>query len=552
MKARLIAPLVLALAIACENPQQPSGTRVQLHPGSSKIISDGAHVGGNPDFFFLPPLVPLPFGNATFAANFELGKFNNALGPSLKIEICQLVPETGNALPTVDTQCAGAPLKTFDFGSVKVVNLPLRESGWWSFLGLPADGFYYVLWDTRQSNLDVTKFYRIKIFLNGFADPLGYGDVDPMSSLREWKYSETGQAIQLVNGVWLPIPFRIEKNGSPCRNTALCTQATITNHTVGHVDQFVRVPGGAGPLAGALFPDGWLPAAGPQSVLVTIARVNTGTTNEDGTQATPCHRNLPLQQFDDCFNFSTYPKLKPISVAFPGHQFEKKVTTAVCYDRFFSEDPRSEYVQLWASDDGANFRALPDVSDGLILTPPGGRDCYNPPPEVIGDNSKGFRGLASSGLRKIRTGLGEFFGVKTAYAVDVGLGGTILDFSNVSPAMTARIDNWGLFGEGLSWTAYAKITGVTHHDGISDGINGLPVTFTIAPTSGNFGFDESENPIYQRVVYTSPDCGEGCENGIASVDVNVTGTAGPHTFTASGPALGGPITFTVTVPPPIP
>ena len=306
---RLLALSALALVFGCEDhspPTGPTGPSAPVTP--SAIISDGAHVGGNPDFFFLPPLVPLPFGDATFRSNFELGKFNNALAPSLKIEICVLTPELGNALPKPETQCDGAALKTFDFGSVKVVNLPLRDRGWWSLFGLPPDGFYYVLWDTRQSNLVVSKYYRIRVFLG--TDQLGYADVDPMPNLREWRYSQTGTLIQLVNGWLLPIPFRVEKNGSPCRNNSLCTEQIVTN-----AGGLVTVPGNAGALAGALFPPGWLPTGAglPDRVLVTISRVNTGQ-NEDGTQTIPCHRNLPLQQFYSCFKFTTYPKLGPNSI----------------------------------------------------------------------------------------------------------------------------------------------------------------------------------------------------------------------------------------------
>jgi len=58
----------------------------------SKMISDGAH-GGNPDFFFLPPMVPNPVNNP----NFEQGKFNATLGPSLTVEICELQGPPVNA-----------------------------------------------------------------------------------------------------------------------------------------------------------------------------------------------------------------------------------------------------------------------------------------------------------------------------------------------------------------------------------------------------------------------------------------------------------------------
>ena len=225
MKGRsLLALPALMLVLACEGNKEPTAPAVPVDP--SKIISDGAHSGGNRDFFFLPPLVPLPLGNP----DFELGKFNNALQPSLKIVICELVPN-GNppALPTATTGCART-VKTFEAGTVKLVNLPRRQFGWWTLFGLPPDGFYYVLWDTRQSGLVVTKYYRIKVFIDGDPDhPLGIADVDPISSLRQWKFSLTGQVIQLIDDVLLPIPFRVE-NGALCESGA-CNSATITTAT---------------------------------------------------------------------------------------------------------------------------------------------------------------------------------------------------------------------------------------------------------------------------------------------------------------------------------
>src|SRR6267378_4263426 len=170
---RLLVLSALAFAIACEDqklPTAPAATGPRAPSGPSAIISDGAHCSTpgivcNPDFFFLPPMVPLPLHNA----NFELGQFNNTLRPSLKVDICQLqsTPADARGLPTANTMCDGAPIKTFAPGSVQLVNLPLRQNGWWTLFGLPPDGFYYVLWDTRQSNLDVSKFYRIKVLIAG-------------------------------------------------------------------------------------------------------------------------------------------------------------------------------------------------------------------------------------------------------------------------------------------------------------------------------------------------------------------------------------------------
>ncbi len=543
-RRRLYVLSALALVVACQDqrvPTAPSGRNAPAGP--SAMISDGAHCSSsilcNPDFFFLPPMVSNPV-NST---NYEAGTFNGALQPSLSVEICQLSgsPVDASGLPVVPGPVCVATVKQFPLGTVRLQG------------GTP-DGSYQVLWHTQESNLDVNKFYRIKVMIDGSSTPLGVADIDPVSNMKEFKNARTGEVIPLNDDSTLPINFRIEKNGSPCLNNSFCTEQTVTN-----AGATVRVLGNDGPLAGALFPPGWIPPGGPASVLVSISRVNTGSTNPDGTQEIQCHRNLRLQQFDACFKFTTYPKLGPNSTNFPGHQFQQIVTTAVCYVLYNNEDARSEWVQLWASDDGANFRKLPEASDLLILSPDN-RNCST---VLIGDNSTGFRGLASAGWRKLKGGLGQIFGVQTAYGVDLGLGGSTLDFSNISPTLTTQIDSVGLVpGESSTFTAYAKITGIAHDDAGSAGINGLPVTFTVAAGNGDFGSDEG-GPITQVIVPTSPFCGEGCENGIASVNWNVPNTPGPHTITATGPAclkppvpsdscLIGPITFTVVVPPPIP
>ena len=135
MKGRnlLLAVPVLVLAIACENPQQPVGLRAPSD--ASMIISDGAHGGGNRDFFFLPPLVPLP----TAADGFEAGESNNTLGPSLTIEICRLKPDNldNQHLPTPDTPCyENGPFSKFGPGAVQLVSDPSSGTGWWRAPGL--------------------------------------------------------------------------------------------------------------------------------------------------------------------------------------------------------------------------------------------------------------------------------------------------------------------------------------------------------------------------------------------------------------------------------
>ena len=572
---RLLALTGLALAFGCVDNKTPTAPRLAAPSDPSAIISDGAH-GGNPDFFFLPPMVPLPLHNP----NFELGKFNNTLKPSLTIEICELKNQNMNAqgLPTNGTGCVGTdrfepgsggtPLKTFAPGSVKLVNLPIREFGWWNLFNLPPDGFYYVLWDTRQSNLDVNKYYRIKVFINGSRVPLGIADVDPMSSLRQWKYSLTGEVIQLIDDVLLPIPFRVEKSAL-CPGVSLCTSVTVTND----VKQIIRVQSADGSfIAGVLIPPGFLPPPpGPQSVVLTISRVNTGANNVGaGTQAIPCHTGLPLQQFNSCFNFSTIPELATIEGT-PGHQFVFPINVAVCFILHDTEDSRAPWVQLWSSDEGGvNAKPLQSAVDLEILAGPSGHTCGN---QLVGFNSQpgGFRGLASAGWGKLKGGLGRVFGVQTAYAVDVGLGGLAFDLSNIGPALTAEMRRSSpeavtVQPGGLATPAVTVVGTKVHNgnllgavdvEGYTRGIPGLPVTFTVAPGSGTLTPSGSVNAeqVTQLTTYTGLPVESELGGGGASVDWHPPRVAGTYRLFAKAQArVGSPPTsidtigFTAVVP----
>jgi len=562
MKSRLLALAALTLAMACEGTRQPTGVTAPTDP--SKIISDGAHCGTpgivcNPDFFFLPPMVPLPLNNP----NFELGKFNNTLQRSLTITICELqsTPVNSQGLPTSDTQCKTGPaLKTFAAGTVQLVNLPLRQTGWWTLFNLPADGFYYVLWDTRQSNLSVSKFYRINVFLDGSTTALGVADVDPMSSLREWRYTLTGDVVQLVDDVMLPIPFRVEHGGGPavCGTATVCNSATVSNFSPTGIPQVVTVDGGTGAIAGASFPDGWLPTGTgrPQSVVVTISQVDVGTTNRAaGREAIPCHPDLTFMQFPGCFKFTTTPALQPISDG-SSRQFVNPVTGAVCYVLQGSGDFRERFAEMYASGPNEAPHPLEDTEDAGILSP-ATRNCS---PQVFASaNRNTLTRLASAGWRTIKSGLGQFFGVKTAYGVDLGLGGLMTEFSNVGAAVPARIEALNtlpatVFPGAGPYAIYVRAIGSHDHsgEGAESGIGGVPVTFTIPANAG--AIRPSGNleaaPATQLTATTNPSQLSGPNtDGWVEVAWTFPTTPGPFTLAATAPANGGPVQFSTTVVP---
>ncbi|HEV8356375.1 MAG TPA: hypothetical protein VGQ17_06345, partial [Gemmatimonadales bacterium] len=88
MRSRLLTGAVICALAACQGGEttRPSAEA----PGPSFRISDGAHrqsfndPNGNPDFFFLPTMVPNPINDT----DFDPDDFNPKLLPT--VEICNL------------------------------------------------------------------------------------------------------------------------------------------------------------------------------------------------------------------------------------------------------------------------------------------------------------------------------------------------------------------------------------------------------------------------------------------------------------------------------
>ena len=243
MKRAVACCLVVALALGCRD--QRSLTSPKTH-GISGDIVDGAHGGGNPHFFFLPPLVPQP----SFS-----GVFNPNLGPV--VQICTLT--------TAGTGCdpAIAPINP---GAVQ--------------LDAP-DQLYQVNWHTDSTNVGTTSTYRIQVIVAN--EVLGFADVQPVSNGSALKNLQTGDVIGLVDGRTLPIKLRIE-NGALCFGQLDCGEGTVGPAGGTIVTQNL--------MAGVLFPAGAL----SNTVTVVIAQVTSQ----------PC---LPvdLVQREGCYNFVTTP-----------------------------------------------------------------------------------------------------------------------------------------------------------------------------------------------------------------------------------------------------
>jgi hypothetical protein len=207
MMRRCFPLLVLALALllgSCRDDGliSPDGLAPDL------AILDAAHGGSNPDFFFLPPLVPDPSDHE----HFEEDEFNPNLRPL--VSICELEETEGE--PDEDAECQEDGLEiefTMDTG-------PGSET-----VRLRGD-HYGVNWHTNDFDLDVDRFYRIHVLVG--ATELGFADVEPVETGREIRNVNTDEVIGLVDGRTLPVRFRIE-NGALCDppGSKPCASATV-------------------------------------------------------------------------------------------------------------------------------------------------------------------------------------------------------------------------------------------------------------------------------------------------------------------------------------
>ena len=225
------AALVLAAACSDRPPLAP--------PGYPELaISDATHNDGNPDFFFLPPLVPDPSGDPRF----EDGAFNPDLSPV--VEVCRWAEVVCAEVVAQFTRTSGTGSQTIDVAGER----------------------YVVTWNTDDSNLDLSQTYRIRVLLEG--QELGYADVDVVSSRRELRSVQTGESIGLVGGHKLSIRFRIEHDG-------VIPPANQAPEVSAGPDQAVTLPNAAtlaavvtddGLPAGSTLTISWSAVSGPGTV----------------------------------------------------------------------------------------------------------------------------------------------------------------------------------------------------------------------------------------------------------------------------------------------
>ena len=175
LRPALVPALVSLTALAaCSAPDEPtapsSPSNTRLTPVKPvAAISDAVRGGGNPHFYWLPPI-----SNDTIYG----GTFDPGLQP--EIRICRV-----SALP-----CA-VPLVTFPSGSIAVN---------------AAEESYWVVWSTKPANITPDD-YRAEVWIVG--RKLGFADIRVVSSARDLKNVPAGFA-GVLKSKSLTLAFRLE------------------------------------------------------------------------------------------------------------------------------------------------------------------------------------------------------------------------------------------------------------------------------------------------------------------------------------------------------
>lgn len=254
LRMRWFSLLLAVAAASC------STDRILTHvrPATPRAdIEDGAH-GGNPHFYFLPPMVAAPAPTGTFDAT---------VSPA--VAICAW---SGSACTTTVAQFT----MTTGPGS-ETVRLDA------------ADELYLVNWHTDQFALSTTATYRIRVLVGN--QELGHADVSVVSNGSQLKNVATGEYIGLVDGKTLPIKFRVEQGALvvPPAITAASIITTVAGTgldgftgfggpaiaaNIGLVNAVRAAPGGAfyiSVASGQYYPAGHVLRVGPDGIIQNVA-----------------------------------------------------------------------------------------------------------------------------------------------------------------------------------------------------------------------------------------------------------------------------------------
>lgn len=506
------AALLAIFAIGCGDRPAPTGPVNGPIDSPSVGISDGSHEingkRGNEDFFFLPPLVKTPT-----VATFKDRPFHPALRP--RVSICML--ELSGAA------CEGSSVRDFSSSEVAVSLV---------------DEHYHVNWDTKASPLSTGRIYRIGIYVQ--TRLLGYADVDPVSNGSQLRNVDTDEYIGLVDGRTLPIIFRIEEGAlctfKPCKEV-LVTKALGGTFLAADKGAGIAIPANALPL---------------DEVLLTIQRKPV----PPGARCVPnpTTPGFVWQQYEGCYEFEAYPALDdPVLIPNPELRgFRQPVVVGVCFTGVPAE--YQESIELLKFDDGPGIQRLAGAAAPFI-------DCTNFAPTPTAPVT--MLDATWDGIETFARAIGRAFAPKPLYAVDGGLGcllpigsslshffwGLVVTAEKVAgDAQVATVGTSVPIAPELSiTTAHADRAGNFHK------VNSAPIRFRVASGGGTLvgpagtaSFVDVTSAVKVKVIAEAQVQVPGIATLPDGWSWRLGSEPGPNVLEATGPFVGGTVTFTAT------
>lgn len=302
---RLFVVLVCGLvALSCDrqDPLTSPDQRAGGPPGPAAAISDGAHEAGNPDFFFLPPIVgnPASLDLTTYGDR----PFEDQLLDVLVVDVCRL---DTSAEPAA---CGG---DTFSFTSTTG---PGSET-----VRLEPDAEHYqVDWHTNESPLAVEDgdVFRATVVAGGV--PLGFADIEIVDkAVGKGKNKQTGEEFVLKDGATVPLKFRVETaalwwdpEAGPAEALTGCTADCTVEFVPPDGETVVLTDAMGNALAFADFPPGWDPD--DEGAVVSVA------CNDDPFEAGTGPLGTDLDQWPLFCDYRI----------FPDKSFAQEVVVGVC------------------------------------------------------------------------------------------------------------------------------------------------------------------------------------------------------------------------------
>jgi hypothetical protein len=481
MRSRLVTGAVICALAACQGGEttRPSAEA----PGPSFRISDGAHrqsfndPNGNPDFFFLPTMVPNPINDTSFDAD----DFNPKLIPT--VGVCNLAAADTSQV-RIDTPCRTGT-GAYDTSFVATVNVGLQR--------------YAASWTVPVSD-DI--FYRISVWIGGVGTGirLGFADVHTVPSPAQLKSVNQDQFIGQQDGSNLPIRFRIEI-GALCDPPGRrpCDSSTLEFASGGSVN--ISTDGGQ-TSSGVTLP--------PQSLArqhtLTVQKCKDGDLNP---------RAIDLPTFGSCVTVKATPGLGTTPLNNPAIVQVCDLAGTLSAAGLVSE--AQEHRITLHRLDGSTVQALPHVAG-----------C----PEFTGQRTPSLGSvlaeLAHGHLKAAGGKLLEMLGPTALNArrrrINLGGGGSTFGFSDFQFALPAKMD----FYLGNGQTAPINSTLLIPPAVRVTDLGGDPVaraTVHFATTDGSVG--------------PASDTTDTDGNGIATTSWTLGATIGTQYMTASGRGIAG-------------